>query len=54
MTTWKLRCFECGSVWGLRVSYDLADMPRIYHYCRRCGKNTFHHILGEAASNTIS
>ena len=46
MTSWKLRCTECGTVWVLRVSFDLRSMGRIYHYCRVCKRNTFHEVLG--------
>ncbi len=46
MTAWKLRCSVCGTVWILKVSYDISDFKRLYHYCRKCGKNTYHEILG--------
>jgi ribosomal protein L44E len=46
LTAWRLRCKECGSEWVLKVSYDISDMKTIYHYCRKCRKNTFHEVLG--------
>ncbi len=46
MTSWKLRCTKCGTEWILRVSYDISDLDRIYHYCKKCKKNTFHEVLG--------
>ncbi len=45
MTKWKLKCTECGREWILAVSYDLASMGKIYHYCPYCKKNTFHTVL---------
>ncbi|MCE4612189.1 MAG: hypothetical protein F7B17_09490 [Desulfurococcales archaeon] len=46
MTGWKLRCIECGRTWVLRVSFYIEDMPRLYHYCPHCRRNTFHVIEG--------
>ncbi|MEM0282893.1 MAG: hypothetical protein QXE32_01075 [Sulfolobales archaeon] len=43
---WKLRCRNCGTEWILRVSYKIDDYRTLYHYCRVCGKNTFHDIIG--------
>jgi len=45
VTKWKLKCHECGVEWYLTVSFNLQEMGRIYHYCRKCGKNTFHDVL---------
>jgi ribosomal protein L44E len=45
MTSWRLRCTECGKERILKVSYDLASMGKIYHYCPHCKKNTFHIVL---------
>jgi len=45
VTRWKLKCTECGREWVLPVSYDLASMGKIYHYCPYCKKNTFHIVL---------
>ena len=45
MTSWRLRCTECGREWILKVSYDLKSMGRIYHYCPYCKKNTFHIVV---------
>ncbi len=45
MARWVLKCLECGEEWLLEVSYDISEMDRIYHYCSKCGKNTFHKIL---------
>ncbi len=45
MTSWRLRCTKCGFVWVLKVSYNISDMDKIYHYCPKCKKNTFHEIL---------
>ncbi len=46
MPGWKLRCLNCGTEWVLEVSFDLDEMKRIYHYCKKCGKNTFHEVIG--------
>jgi len=46
MAKWRLRCMECGSEWTLEVSFNLKEMGKIYHYCRKCGKNTFHEVIG--------
>ena len=46
MTVWRLRCVECGYSWRLAVSFDLESMGRLYHYCRRCGRNSFHVVEG--------
>ncbi len=51
MTKWLLRCTRCGRTWVLEVSFDLASMGRIYHYCPYCRMNTFHVVvarLGES------
>ena len=45
MTSWKLRCVECGSEWVLPVSFALDKMGKIYHYCRKCRRNTFHEVI---------
>lgn len=45
VTKWRLRCHECETVWELAVSFNLLEMKRIYHYCRTCGRNTFHDVL---------
>ncbi len=45
MSPWRVRCKECGNVWVLNVSYDLDEFTQLYHYCRVCGKNTYHEIL---------
>ena len=40
-----LRCTRCGRTWILEVSFDLASMGRIYHYCPYCRRNTFHEVV---------
>ena len=45
LTSWKLRCVECGNEWVLKVSYDISDFEKLYHYCKTCKKNTFHEIV---------
>ncbi len=45
---WLLRCRECGTIWVLEVSFDISDMDKVYHYCPRCKKNTFHDVLGRS------
>ncbi len=45
MTKWVLRCTRCGRTWVLEVSFDLASMGRIYHYCPYCRRNTFHEVV---------
>ncbi len=49
MTRWLLRCTKCGNTWELEVSFDLLKLKdrRLYHYCKYCGENTFHEILGK-------
>ncbi len=54
MTGWSLRCVECGSRWVLKVSYDLGKMGRIYHYCRKCGANTFHEVEGRTEEGSAA
>ena len=46
VTVWLLKCEECGSEWELEVSFNLKDVPRLYHYCKVCRRNTFHKVLG--------
>jgi ribosomal protein L44E len=46
MAKWRLRCTECGTEWILEVSFNLKEFGKLYHYCRTCGKNTFHEVLG--------
>ncbi len=45
---WILRCRECGTIWILEVSFDISDMDKVYHYCPKCKKNTFHDVLGRS------
>lgn len=45
MTSWRLKCSRCGRVWVLKVSYNLKEMGRIYHWCPYCRVNTFHEVL---------
>ncbi|MCS7128208.1 MAG: hypothetical protein N3E36_03410 [Sulfolobales archaeon] len=45
MPHWMLKCTECKTVWELNVAYNLREYRRLYHYCPRCGRNTFHDIL---------
>ena len=45
MTSWRLRCTRCGRVWVLKVSYNLKEMGRIYHWCPYCRVNTFHEVI---------
>ncbi|MEM0366488.1 MAG: hypothetical protein QXO93_06975 [Acidilobaceae archaeon] len=47
MTKWSLRCEECSREWSLDVSFDLSDFKKLYYYCRKCRKNTYHIILGK-------
>ena len=46
MTLWRLKCEVCGSQRVLRVGFDLYEFKRVYLYCRTCGQNTFHAVLG--------
>lgn len=46
VTRWILRCLDCGRVWELPVSFNLFEIKRLYHYCRFCGRNTFHEVVG--------
>jgi len=47
MTKWILRCSRCGNERSLDVAFDMAAMGgRIYLYCKRCGSNTEHIIMG--------
>ncbi|MEM0037669.1 MAG: hypothetical protein QW772_01910 [Zestosphaera sp.] len=45
LSPWKLKCRECNTEWILNVSHDLSEFNQLYHYCRVCGKNTYHDIL---------
>ncbi|RLG78246.1 MAG: hypothetical protein DRO14_01240 [Thermoprotei archaeon] len=47
MTVWKLRCTICKTEWILKVSYNISDFKRIYHYCKVCKRNTYHEIIGK-------
>uniref|UniRef100_A0A7C2Z9J9 Uncharacterized protein n=1 Tax=Ignisphaera aggregans TaxID=334771 RepID=A0A7C2Z9J9_9CREN len=42
---WLMRCTVCGSMWILEVSFDIRDTKRIYHYCPKCKRNTFHEVV---------
>ncbi|MCC6017206.1 MAG: hypothetical protein LM582_09220 [Desulfurococcaceae archaeon] len=42
---WLLRCIVCGYAWILEVSFDIRDAKKIYHYCHKCKRNTFHEVL---------
>lgn len=42
---WLVRCTACGMEWLLEVSFDISEAKRLYHYCSRCKRNTFHEIL---------
>jgi len=42
---WLLRCTVCGSIWVLEVSFDIRDTKKLYHYCPKCKRNTFHEVL---------
>lgn len=46
MTKWVLVCEVCGNKRILDVGYDLREFQRIYIYCRNCGENRPHRILG--------
>ncbi|UXD21591.1 hypothetical protein IPA_05700 [Ignicoccus pacificus DSM 13166] len=48
MTSWYLKCERCGQMWLFLGSYDLESIGRIYHYCRVCGRNTFHTVVKKA------
>ncbi len=45
---WVLKCSICGSIWILEVSFDVRNVKMLYHFCNKCGRNTFHEILGRA------
>ncbi|MFP3080760.1 MAG: hypothetical protein RXN88_04240 [Acidilobus sp.] len=50
MTKWKVRCTECGLERFLETGFDLSTLKggRIYIYCPRCKRNTFHEIIGRS------
>lgn len=43
---WILKCTICGTTWILEVSFDIRDVKKLYHFCEKCNRNTFHDILG--------
>ncbi|MCE4617776.1 MAG: hypothetical protein F7C32_04250 [Desulfurococcales archaeon] len=45
MTSWILKCENCGQTWKLEVSFNLAEMGRIYHFCPYCRVNRFHVVV---------
>ncbi|WP_244403833.1 hypothetical protein [Pyrolobus fumarii] len=40
-----MRCTRCGRTWILEVSFDLASMGKLYHFCPHCRRNAFHEVL---------
>ena len=42
---WLVRCATCGTTWVAEISFDLRDAKRIYHYCSKCKRNTFHEVI---------
>ena len=50
---WLVKCTTCGTKWVLEVSFDLRESKLIYHYCKVCGKNTFHEVLGRAEKMNV-
>ncbi|RLE83504.1 MAG: hypothetical protein DRJ41_04780 [Thermoprotei archaeon] len=46
MTQWLLRCESCGNVRKVDLGYNLYEIKHLYLYCRSCGRNTFHEVLG--------
>ena len=55
MTRWVLKCEVCGEQRILDVGYNLREFKKLYLYCKSCGRNTPHKVLGieqgEAASS---
>lgn len=45
MTLWLLECEDCKNIKKLDVAYNLLEFKRLYLYCRRCRRNTFHKVL---------
>lgn len=45
MSRWRLKCEECSNEWALEVSFDLSELGKIYLYCKKCKRNTFHKII---------
>jgi len=46
MTKWVLVCEVCGNERILDVGYNLGEFQRVYVYCRRCGENRAHRVVG--------
>jgi translation initiation factor 2 beta subunit (eIF-2beta)/eIF-5 len=46
VTKWVLVCEVCGNERILDVGYNLREFRRVYIYCRRCGENRAHKVVG--------
>lgn len=51
---WLMKCTVCGTIWVLEVSFDIRDAKRLYHYCLRCKRNTFHEVLDRIDGRSIA
>lgn len=45
MTVWILKCRDCGSEKEIDLGFNLYKIGRIYIYCEKCRKNTFHDVI---------
>ncbi len=43
--TWIVKCENCGNIRKVYVSYNIKNLTKIYIYCPKCRKNTFHIII---------
>ena len=46
LTIWLLKCNSCGNQIEVRLGYNLYEFKRLYLFCTKCQKNTYHEILG--------
>lgn len=46
MVKWLLECESCGTKRILDVGYNLKEFKLLHIYCRKCGENKPHKVLG--------
>lgn len=54
MTEWILECKVCGTQRILDVGYNLREFKELYIYCKACGRNTPHRIVGVRDEHSTS
>ncbi len=46
LTIWLLRCTSCKNEVKLKLGYNLYEFKKLYLFCERCGRNTYHEVIG--------